>query len=128
MASSTPAGPRPGSSQFWFSSCSCGQPACSGSRSAKRLREVCMPKPIRTGITFGIIGGVLTFIFGGWSVLMIGLLMGAGLGLSLGSQFKRRPPLQLVRQALPAVLASAGVLLVLSILQNYIVAPAVGNS
>ncbi len=86
-----------------------------------------MPKPIRTGLTFGIIGGVLTFIFGGWSVLMIGLLMGAGLGLSLGSQFKRKPPMALAREALPAAAVSAGVLLVLSLLQNYIVAPAVGN-
>ncbi len=87
-----------------------------------------MPKPIRSGLTFGIIGGLLTFIFGGWSVLMIGLLMGAGLGLALGGQLKRKAPMQLAREALPAAAVSAGVLLVLSLLQNYIVAPAVGNS
>ncbi len=87
-----------------------------------------MPKPIRSGLTFGIIGGLLTFIFGGWSVLMIGLLMGAGLGLALGGQLKRKAPMQLARDALPAAAVSAGVLLVLSLLQNYIVAPAVGNS
>ncbi len=87
-----------------------------------------MPKSVRTGITFGIIGGILTFIFGGWSVLMIGLLMGIGLGLSLGGQFKRKPPMRLVREAIPAAAVSAGVLLVLSLLQNYTVAPAVGNN
>src|SRR5512138_2780580 len=87
-----------------------------------------MPKSVRTGITFGIIGGVLTFIFGGWSVLMIGLLMGIGLGLSLGGSLKRKAPMQLAREALPAAAVSAGLLLVLSILQNYIIAPAVGDS
>ncbi len=87
-----------------------------------------MRRPIRSGITFGIIGGVLTFIFGGWSVLMIGLLMGAGLGLALAGGLKRKAPMQLAREALPAAGVSAGILLVLSIFQNYIVAPAVGNS
>ncbi len=87
-----------------------------------------MPKPIRSGITFGIIAGVLTFIFGGWSVFMIGLLMGIGLGLALGGQMKRKAPMKLVREALPAASVSAAILLVLSLLQNYIVAPAVGNS
>jgi branched-chain amino acid transport system permease protein len=87
-----------------------------------------MKRAIRTGITFGAIGGFLTFIFGGWSVLMIGLLMGIGLGLALAGQFKRKAPGLLAREALPAAGTSATVLLVLSLLQNYIVAPAVGNN
>ncbi len=87
-----------------------------------------MRQHIRSGITFGLIGGFLTFIFGGWSVLIIGILMGTGLGLVLGGRFKRKAPLLLAREAIPTAAVSSGILLVMSLLQNFIVAPAVGNS
>ncbi len=87
-----------------------------------------MRENIKSGITFGLIGGFLTFIFGGWSVLVIGILMGVGLGLVLGGRFKRKAPLLLAREAIPTAAVSAGILLVMSLLQNYIVAPAVGDS
>ena len=86
-----------------------------------------MPQSVRPGITFGVIGGVLTFLFGGWSVMVIGVLMGVGLGLVLEGRFKRKPPVQLAREALPAAVASAVILLVLSLFQNYVVAPAIGS-
>ena len=41
---------------------------------------------IKSGITFGIIGGLLTFLFGGWSVAVLGLYIGIGLGLLLGGR------------------------------------------
>ncbi len=87
-----------------------------------------MRQHIRSGITFGLIGGFLTFIFGGWSVLVIGILMGMGLGLVLGGRFKRKAPLALAREAIPTAAVSSGILLIMSLLQNFIVAPAVGNS
>ena len=87
-----------------------------------------MPQPIKSGITFGIVGGLLTFIFGGWSVLIVGILMGAGLGLALGGQFQRKAPAALAREAVPASTVSAVILLAMSLLQNYFVAAAVGNS
>lgn len=87
-----------------------------------------MPQPIRSGIVFGIIGGFLTFIFGGWSVLVIGLLMGIGLGLTISGRFKRLGPMQLAKDAIPAAGISAAVLLVFSLLQNYVISTAVGNS
>ncbi len=83
---------------------------------------------IKSGITFGIIGGLLTFIFGGWSVAIIGILMGAGLGLSLGSRFERKNPVKIAQQALPVAIVSGVVLLILSIIQNYIIAPAIGQN
>jgi branched-chain amino acid transport system permease protein len=86
-----------------------------------------MPQNIKTGITFGLVGGLLTFIFGGWSVTVIGELMGVGLGLALGSRFERTNPLDLARRALPAAAVSAGVLLVFSLLQNFVVEPAIGQ-
>ncbi len=87
-----------------------------------------MQQNLRSGIIFGVVGGLVTFIFGGWSVAVIGVLMGIGLGLSLSGRMQRNAPLQLAREALPAAVASAVLLLVLSLLQNYIVGPAVGTS
>ncbi len=87
-----------------------------------------MRKDIRTGIIFGFLGGLLTFIFGGWSVAVIGVLMGVGLGLSLGGQYKRKPPVGLAKQAIPAAAASAVILFLMSVLQIFIVGPAVGAS
>ncbi len=87
-----------------------------------------MNQNIKTGIIFGLIGGGLTFIFGGWSVLMVGLLMGFGLGLTISGHLSRKAPMELVREVLPAAAVSAGVLLVFSLLQNYVVAAAIGGS
>ncbi len=85
------------------------------------------PRYIRTGLIFGFLGGLLAFIFGGWSVAVIGVLMGLGLGLSLGARFERAEPLQLLLNAVPAAAVSSGILLVMSLLQNYIVSPAIGK-
>ncbi len=87
-----------------------------------------MRQNVKSGVTFGLIGGFLTFIFGGWSVLIIGVLMGVGLGLVLGGRFKRKAPMLLAREAIPTAAVSSGILLVMSLLQNFIVAPAVGNT
>ncbi len=86
-----------------------------------------MKQNIRPGIIFGIMGGLLTFLFGGWSVAVIGLLMGAGLGLALGSQVERKGPWEIARRMLPTTLASALVLLALSLLQAFVVDPAIGR-
>ncbi len=87
-----------------------------------------MQQNIRSGITFGIIGGLLAFIFGGWSVGVIGILMGSGLGLSISGRLKRGSSFyKTAMLALPAAAVSGAVLLVLSLLQNYIVAPAIGD-
>ncbi len=86
-----------------------------------------MQRNIRSGVTFGIIAGFMTFIFGGWSVAIIGVLYGVGLGLSLGGRLKREAPLGMASQALPTAASAGGVLLVMSLIQNYIVAPAIGQ-
>ena len=54
-----------------------------------------MNQNIKTGIAYGIVGGLLTFLFGGWSVTVIGTVMGVGLGLILGGRVTRKAPMQL---------------------------------
>jgi branched-chain amino acid transport system permease protein len=85
-----------------------------------------MDKNLRSGITFGIVGGMLAFIFGGWSVGIIGVLMGIGLGLSIGRRLNREGPYKTAMHALPAALLSGLILLTLSLLQNFVVQPAIG--
>jgi branched-chain amino acid transport system permease protein len=82
---------------------------------------------IKSGITFGIIGGLLTFLFGGWSVAVIGIFLGAGLGLRLGSGLERSNPLEIAKNALPTALAAAGVLVVMSLIQNFVILAALGK-
>ncbi len=86
-----------------------------------------MQKNMRAGIIFGMIGGFLTFIFGGWSAAVIGVLMGTGLGLSIADRLQRKPPLQLATELLPTVAISSIILLIFSLSQNYLVTPAIGK-
>ncbi len=82
---------------------------------------------IKSGITFGIIGGLMTFLFGGWSVAVIGLYMGIGLGLLLGGRYERTSMQDVGRKAFPNALAAAVVLVVLSLIQNYVIQHSIGR-
>ncbi len=84
-------------------------------------------KNIRSGITFGIVGGLLTFLFGGWSVVIIGCLMGVGLGMGLGAKLERKDPVQIAISVLPTALVSGAILVLLSIYQNSFVQEAIGK-
>jgi len=81
----------------------------------------------KSGFTFGIIGGLLAFIFGGWSVGIIGILMGVGLGLSISGHLPKDTPYKSAMRALPVAAISGAVLLVLSLIQNYFIEPAIGK-
>jgi hypothetical protein len=81
----------------------------------------------RSGITFGIIGGLLTFLFGGWSVAVIGSLMGVGLGMGLGSKLERKDPFKIAKDVAPTAIAAGAILAILSIYQNSFVQHAIGR-
>jgi len=84
-------------------------------------------KNIRSGITFGIIGGLLTFLFGGWSVAIIGSLMGVGLGMGLSGKLERKNPLQIALSVLPTALVAGVILTLFSLYQNNFVQEAIGK-
>jgi len=84
-------------------------------------------KNIRSGITFGIIGGMLTFLFGGWSVAIIGSLMGVGLGMGISGKLERKEPLKIILAVLPTALVAAVILVLLSLYQNNFVQHAIGK-
>src|SRR5215216_6455908 len=87
-----------------------------------------MNKNIKTGLIYGITGGLLSFLFGGWAVTVIGVVMGVGLGLIVGERFKRKAPLQLAREILPTALIAGTLLVLLSLLQNYVIYPSIGKT
>jgi len=85
-------------------------------------------KHIRTGVTFGALAGLLTFLFGGWSVAVMGLFAGVGLGLALeGKLEKKSSMLSLIQQALPAAFVAAALLLAFSLIQNNFIQDAIGK-
>ena len=81
----------------------------------------------KSGITFGVIGGLLTFLFGGWSVAIIGTLMGVGLGMGLGGKFERKDPFKIAVAVLPTALVAGVILVAFSLYQNNFVQEAIGK-
>src|SRR6266498_1565375 len=86
-----------------------------------------MKKHVRSALILGAIGGFVTFLFGGWSVAVLGVVIGIAIGLTLGGQVKRRNFMSTALEALPTAATAAGIFLALSLFQNYVVAPATGN-
>ena len=84
-------------------------------------------KIMKSGITFGIIAGLLTFLFGGWSVAVIGSLMGVGLGMGLGSKLERKDPFKIAKDVAPTAIAAGAILTILSLYQNSFVQHAIGK-
>ncbi|MFN8412776.1 MAG: hypothetical protein U0Z26_10345 [Anaerolineales bacterium] len=87
-----------------------------------------MQPNIKSGITFGVIGGLLTFLFGGWSVAVIGMFMGIGFGLGLGGRISKSTPTQMAKEAFTPALVSAGSLVVLSLIQNFFIQGIIGKA
>jgi branched-chain amino acid transport system permease protein len=84
-------------------------------------------KIMKSGITFGIIAGLLTFLFGGWSVAVIGSLMGVGLGMGLGSSLERKDPIKIAKDVAPTAIVAGAILTVLSLYQNGFVQHSIGK-
>ncbi|HVN14197.1 MAG TPA: hypothetical protein VMT73_00530, partial [Anaerolineales bacterium] len=86
-----------------------------------------MNKQLRTPIILGVVGGVITFLFGGWCVVIMGLAVGLILGLTTKRPEKRVGFLPSALQIWPLAATAAGTLLAISLFQNYIVNPAIGD-
>jgi len=59
--------------------------------------------------------------------MVIGIFLGVGLGLRLGSKLERSDPMGIAKQTLPTALTAAGVLVVLSLIQNFVILEALGK-
>lgn len=82
---------------------------------------------IKTGVTFGVLAGLFTFLFGGWSVAMLGIFAGAGLGLALENKLERGTPLAKAKEALPVGLTAGALLVIFALIGNFVIQPAIGK-
>ena len=82
---------------------------------------------LHSGIIFGILGGLVVFLFGDWSVMVIGVIVGVALGLSFGARVKEKDMLKAAQRELVPASAAAVILIAMSLLQNYVLAPATGD-
>ncbi|MCX6081020.1 MAG: branched-chain amino acid ABC transporter permease [Chloroflexi bacterium] len=87
-----------------------------------------MKTQIRSGLTFGLVGGFGIILFGGWAAAVVGIMVGVALGLSLGGKVIRKDPLNTALQALPAAAISAVLFIIISLIQNYFIGPATGKT
>lgn len=87
-----------------------------------------MNSQIKNALVIALIAGFAVFLFGGWSVTVIGMIAGMGLGYYLGGKTTAKKPLDAIKEALVPALIGAGGLLVMSLLNDLVVANAVGKT
>ncbi|MEI7844980.1 MAG: branched-chain amino acid ABC transporter permease [Chloroflexota bacterium] len=87
-----------------------------------------MNQQYKTSITIGLVAGFVVMLFGGWAVAVIGGIAGMGLGYFLGGKITTKDPIEAAKSALIPTLLAAGVLLVVSILEDLVIATAIGKT
>lgn len=86
-----------------------------------------MKSNIRSALTLGIVAGLIVLLFGGWSVAVVGTMAGLSLGFSLANRLKLTSIRQAIQAVLVPALLGAAVMVLVSIFQNTVVAPAIGQ-
>lgn len=86
-----------------------------------------MNQQIRTSIIIGLVAGFVVILFGGWAIVMVGAVTGMGLGYFLGGKTTATKAADAAMGAVVPTLVSAGVLLVVSLLQDFFIAAAIGK-
>ena len=88
-----------------------------------------MKTKIKSGLMYGLLGGVVVFLFGGWSVTILGIVIGVFMGLSIGGRSNKEDgPIKLAVKSLSTSWIAAIVFIAISLFQNYVVAPAAGQT
>lgn len=82
----------------------------------------------KTSIIIGLVAGFVAILFGGWAVAVAGTIAGLGLGYYLGGRSKSTKISEAVRLALIPTLLAGVVMLVMSILNDTVVAQAIGRT
>lgn len=83
---------------------------------------------LRTAISIGFIGLILTFLFGGWSTLIAAVIVGAMTGLNYGQRSRLKNPADLGREALLPGLVASAVTVAGSLIHLFIVRPTTGKN
>lgn len=81
----------------------------------------------KTSIIIGLVAGFVVLLFGGWAVAVAGGVAGMGLGYYLGGKITTNKPLDAAKGAILPTLLAAGILMTFSILQDLVIAAAIGK-
>ena len=87
-----------------------------------------MNQYIKRSIIIALVAGFVVILFGGWAMAVAGAVAGMGLGYFLGSKTTATKPLDAIKGALVPSLVSAGILLVISLLEDIVIANAIGQT
>lgn len=82
---------------------------------------------LRPAITIGLAAAFITFLFGGWSIVVIGVLAGAMTGLNYGQRSLKRTAREIGQEAIVPGLVAAGMVALGGLVFSYVVTPAVGK-
>ena len=87
-----------------------------------------MQASIRSALTLGIVAGVIVLLFGGWAVAVVGTMAGLALGFSLGGKLNNTHLGAALKGTILPVILGAALMVLISLFQNSVVAPAIGQS
>jgi branched-chain amino acid transport system permease protein len=87
-----------------------------------------MNQHIKTILIITLVAGFAVFLFGGWSVSVIGAIAGMGFGYYLGGRTTAKKPFDAIKGAIIPSLAGALGLLLLSLLSDMVIASAIGKT
>lgn len=82
----------------------------------------------KTSLIVGLVAGFVVILFGGWAVAVAGTVAGMGLGYYLGGRIESKTIPGAVLESLPATLLAGATLLVVSLLEDFVVATAIGKT
>lgn len=87
-----------------------------------------MQKSYKISLIYAFIGGLVIFLFGGWSAIIIGAIAGIGLGYSMGGSTQAKTISAAIRESiLPAGAGAAG-LIVMSLVNDLFISGVVGKT
>ena len=81
----------------------------------------------RIAITIGAIGAIITLLFGGWSMILVGIVVGALTGLSYGQHSTNRASLDKARDTLLPALISTLIMGLGGVLYAFVIIPTTGK-
>ncbi|MBI3243469.1 MAG: branched-chain amino acid ABC transporter permease [Chloroflexi bacterium] len=82
---------------------------------------------LRPAIIIGLLGGGITLMFGGWSMVVMGLAIGALTGLNYGQHSTQRTPQGIGREAMMPGIVATSVTAIGGVIYTFIVRPATGK-
>jgi branched-chain amino acid transport system permease protein len=85
-------------------------------------------KTLRPAINIGLLGGAIALLFGGWSIVVMSVIVGAMVGLTYGQRSANRSPAAIARESLAPGLAAGIITVIGGVIYTFIVRPLTGQS